>query len=271
MKNKVLSALFVFPSAMLFLMFFILPLVLLGGRSFQAQGGGFTLSNYTEIITNAYYFRALTHSIILSLLVTIAALLIGGVLAFFLARSEFRLKSLVISILSFPVSLPGVVVGFMIIILFGNTGLVPNLMKTLTGTKMFAIAYTKVGVFLAYIYFIGPRTAITLYGSLVDFDVKLEEAARTIGANEHQTIFHVVVPTLMPAFVSAGILAFSTATSAFGTAFTLANQFDIIPIVMYNEYTMSFRIGKASAMAMVIGLMCFLLNIAYRRLMERGN
>lgn len=271
MKKKVLSALFIFPSAVFFAVFFILPLVLLGGKSFQAQEGGFTFSNYTEIITNPYYFRALTNSIVLSLLVTLASLLIGGVLAFFLARSHFRLKPLLISILSFPVSLPGVVVGFMIIILFGNTGIIPNLMKALTGEKLLAIAYTKVGVFLAYIYFIGPRTAITLYGALVDFDTKLEEAARTIGATEHQTLFRIVIPTLMPSFVSAGILAFSTATSAFGTAFTLANQFDIIPIVMYNEYTMSFRIGKASAMAIVIGLMCFLLSLAYRRIMERRN
>ncbi len=270
MKKKIISSFFILPSAVFFAMFFILPLVLLGRKSFVAQGGGFTLSNYTEIITNAYYFRALRNSIILSLLVTAAALIIGAILAFFLARNEFKGKPLLISVLSFPVSLPGVVVGFMIIILFGNTGLIPNLTKSLFGTKMFAIAYTKVGIFLAYIYFIGPRTAITLYGSLVDFDEKLEEAARTMGANEHQTIFRVVIPTLMPAFVSAGILAFSTATSAFGTAFTLANQFDIIPIVMYNEYTMSFRIGKASAMAIVIGLICFLLSLANRKIMERS-
>ena len=74
----------------------------------------------------------------------------------------------------------------------------------------------------------------------------------------------------MPAFVSAGIMAFSTATSAFGTAFTLANQFDIMPIVMYNEYTMSFRIGKASAMAIVIGLICLALSLINRKIIERG-
>lgn len=65
MKKKVLSALFIFPSAVFFAVFFILPLVLLGGKSFQAQEGGFTFSNYTEIITNPYYFRALTNSIVL--------------------------------------------------------------------------------------------------------------------------------------------------------------------------------------------------------------
>lgn len=270
MKKTIISSLFVLPSAVFFLVFFVLPLVLLGEKSFSDTNGMFTLTNYTDIITNPYYFRALRNSMLLSLAVTVAALIIGAILAFTLSRNDFRGKSFLISVLSFPVSLPGVVVGFMIIILFGNTGIIPNFTKMLTGQKMFSIAYTQTGIFLAYLYFIGPRTAITLYGALVDFDEKLEEAARTIGANEHQTIFKVVIPTLMPAFVSAGIMAFSTATSAFGTAFTLANQFDIMPIVMYNEYTMSFRIGKASAMAIVIGLICLALSLINRKIIERG-
>lgn len=271
MRKQISTLLFVLPSAVFFCVFFILPLILLGGKSLQDGSGSFTLTNYTEIITNPYYFRALKNSIFLSLSVSFASLTVGGLMAFYLARSEFRLKALLISVLSFPVSLPGVVVGFMIIILFGNMGVVPNLMKTLLGESAFTIAYTQTGIFLAYLYFIIPRTTIILYGSIVDFDVRLEEAARTIGATESQTVFKVVLPTLMPVFASAGILAFSTATSAFGTAFTLANQFDIMPIVMYNEYTMSFRIGKASAMAIVIGVICFALSLVYRRLIERKN
>ena len=57
--------------------------------------------------------------------------------------------------------------------------------------------------------------------------------------------------------------------SAFGTAFTLANQFEILPIVMYNELTINFRLAEASAMAILIGIICIVLNMVYRTIMEK--
>ncbi len=58
--------------------------------------------------------------------------------------------------------------------------------------------------------------------------------------------------------------------SAFGTAFTLANQFEIIPILMYTEYTNNFNITIASAMAIFIGAVCVILNMFARTLLEKG-
>ena len=166
--KTIISSLFVLPSAVFFWFFLYCRWFCLR-KSFSDTNGMFTLTNYTDIITNPYYFRALRNSMLLSLAVTVAALIIGAILAFTFSRNDFRGKSFLISVLSFPVSLPGVVVGFMIIILFGNTGIIPNFTKCLP-VKMFSIAYTQTGIFLAYLYFIGPRTAITLYGALVDFD-----------------------------------------------------------------------------------------------------
>ena len=110
---------------------------------------------------------------------------------------------------------------------------------------------------------------MTIYGSVEEFDIRLEEAARTIGATEQQAIFLVVIPTLIPVFVSAAALSFYTSMGAFGTAFTLANQFEIIPIVMYTDFTLNFKIASASAMAILIGVICVALNMVSRVLVER--
>lgn len=143
------------------------------------------------------------NSIWLSLVVTAVTLVIAGVIAFFLARTEFKGKNLYMTLITFPISLPGVVVGFMIIILFGSTGVVPMATKLLTGQASGKIAYTILGIFFAYLYFNIPKIVMTLYGAVVEFDVRLEEAARTIGASEAQAIFKVVIPTLIPVFISA--------------------------------------------------------------------
>ena len=269
MKKKILNAVFIIPAMVLFSIFFIFPLVMLFVSSITGKTGGITFANYTSIITNPYYFRALCNSLWLSLAVTGATLVIAGVISCFLARTNFKGKDLYMTLITFPISLPGVVVGFMIIILFGRTGAIPMLTRLITGEAIGRIAYTITGIFFAYLYFMIPRIVMTLYGAVVEFDVRLEEAARTIGATEYQAVFFVVIPTLIPVFVSAAALSFYTSMSAFGTAFTLANQFEILPIVMYNELTINFRLAEASAMAILIGIICIVLNMVYRSIMER--
>ena len=63
--------------------------------SLTGSSGGITVENYTSIITNAYYRRAMWNSIWLSLIVTVVTLVIAGVIAFFLARTEFKGKKLI--------------------------------------------------------------------------------------------------------------------------------------------------------------------------------
>lgn len=266
--KKLAEVIFLGPTILLFGLFFLLPMAMLVVISFSGADG-FTLANYSQILLNPRYSKALFNSIVLSLVVTAATLVIAGVIAFFLARTEFKGKNLYMTLITFPISLPGVVVGFMIIILFGNTGVVPMLTKVVGGVAKGNIAYTILGIFFAYLYFMIPKIVMTIYGAVVEFDIRLEEAARSVGANEQQAIFKIVIPTLFPVFVSASALSFYTSMGAFGTAFTLANQFEIIPIVMYTDFTLNFRIASASAMAIMIGVICVALNMLSRTLLER--
>lgn len=269
MKRKIFDGLFVVPTFVLLSLFFIFPMIMLIFASMTGSDGAFTIANYTAIISNRYYFNALKNSVLLSVAVTLTTIMIGGVIAFFLARTDFKGKAFYMTMITFPISMPGVVVGFMIIILFGSTGVVPMYTSKLLGKVMGNIAYKITGIFVAYLYFMIPKIVMTLYGAIVEFDVRLEEAARTIGASESQAIFKVVIPTLIPVFISAAAVSFYTSMSAFGTAFTLANQFEIMPIVMYNEFTLNFKLAEASAMAIVIGIICVMTNMISRTLLEK--
>lgn len=264
-KQKIL---FLIPIILIFSYFFIYPLIILIMSSLNFDKG-LSVSNYVSILTKPYYFKALLNSVLLAVAVTFVSLVIAGILAFFMARTNFRGKALYLSVLTFPISFPGVVVGFMIIILFGATGILPDLTQRLFGVKLFNVAYTIVGVFLSYLYFQIPRTFMSLYGTILEYDISLEEAARTLGASEGQAIRHVILPSVLPVFVSAGALAFSTSMSAFGTAFTLANQFSILPILMYNEFTMTYNVGMASAISIVIGVISIVMNYVYKAFLER--
>ena len=70
-------------------------------------------------------------------------------------------------------------------------------------------------------------------------DAGLEEAARSLGAGPWAVQRDVMLPALGPAFIASGAIAFATAMGAFGTAFTLATNIDVLPMLIYTEFTLA--------------------------------
>jgi putative spermidine/putrescine transport system permease protein len=89
-------------------------------------------------------------------------------------------------------------------------------------------------------------------------DPAQEEAARTLGASPLRTLFDVIIPAMVPALVSTGAICFATSIGAFGTAFTLATEINVLPIVIYTEFTLSANIATAAMLSVVLGLVTWL-------------
>ena len=155
--------------------------------------------------------------------------------------------------LTFPLAFPGVVVGFMIILLVGRKGLVGELTESITGEKL-VLAYSMMGLFLGYLYFSIPRVITTIMAAAEKIDISLEEAARSLGASPMQVVKDVLIPALVPGLISSGALCFATSMGAFGTAFTLGTDIDVLPIVIYTEFTLLANIATASALSIVLGI-----------------
>jgi len=115
-------------------------------------------------------------------------------------------------------------------------------------------AYGMAGLFLGYLYFSIPRTILTIMATVEKLDSSLEEAARTLGASPIQVLRDVILPGLRPALISAGAICFATSMGAFGTAFTLATQINVLPITIYNEFTNYANFPVAAALSVVLGL-----------------
>ena len=85
-------------------------------------------------------------------------------------------------------------------------------------------------------------------------DRALEEAARSLGATPWQVLRDVVLPGLRPALISAGAICFATSMGAFGTAFTLATNINVLPITIYTEFTNYANFSIAAALSLVLGV-----------------
>ena len=216
---------------------------------------------YLEILQTPRYLTTLMQTVVVSLAVTGAALAISTTAGLFLVRSRFFGRQALLSILTLPLAFPGVVVGFMIILLGGRQGLVNAVTP---GHVVFA--YSVFGLFLGYLYFSIPRVLLTVMAAAEKIDPALEEAARTLGAPLHRIVIDVLLPALAPALIAAGAIAFATAMGAFGTAFTLATDIDVLPMVIYTEFTLSANIAMASALSVVLGLVTWILLLIARSL-----
>jgi putative spermidine/putrescine transport system permease protein len=238
------------PLAVLVGAFFVLPMVRL---VLVGAGGPEGLRAYAAILLDPRYRATLFNTVTLAAATTIATLVIATISGLFLQRNRFPGHALLVAMLTFPLAFPGVVVGFMIILLAGRQGLLGDLTLHLFGTRE-VFAYSLQGLFLGYLYFSIPRVLLTIMAAVEKLDPSLEEAARALGAGPWRVVRDVILPALAPAFIASGAIAFATAMGAFGTAFTLATDVAVLPMLIYTEFTLSANIALAAALSVGLGL-----------------
>src|SRR5215469_6654173 len=250
MSNRTFIWLCLLPLAAVTLAFFLLPmarLVVTGAEGPQRLAG------YLAILLEPRYRATLINTVLLAAATTVVTLIVATIAGMFLQRHRFPGRSLLIAMLTFPLAFPGVVVGFMIILLAGRQGIVGELSALATGQKV-VFAYSMAGLFVGYLYFSIPRVILTIMAAAEKLDARLEEAARSLGARPWQVVRDVLVPPLRPAIFSSGAICFATSMGAFGTAFTLATEIEVLPMTIYTEFTLRANIAVAAALSIVLGV-----------------
>jgi putative spermidine/putrescine transport system permease protein len=208
---------------------------------------------YGATIWNSLWFGAIT---------TVASVGIGIALAHGLEKYDLPRKGLLVTIISFPISLPGIVAAFMMIVLFGQTGLLTNFFAVLTGAQPVDIQLTGqpsgttlaiVGLFFGYIYSMIPRATLLLRGTYAEVNTDAEEAARALGATPLQTFRYVTLPQIRPGIVGALILTFRTALAIFGTVLVL-KSLSVVTFRFDQLVKVGYELNIASALAGVFFL-----------------
>ena len=241
------------PAVALFCAFWLLPMAAL----LRVSGSDGLIATYTAALTTQRYLGSLFSTVVLSAAVTLATLILSTIAGLFLVRHNVPGKRMITAMLTFPLAFPGVVVGFMVILLAGRQGLLGDLTHKLVGEK-WVFAYSIGGLFLGYLYFSIPRVVLTVMAAAEKLDRSLEEAARSLGASSWQVTRDVLVPGLAPALIASGAICFATSMGAFGTAFTLATDIDVLPMTIYTEFTLNAGIAMAAALSVVLGVVTWL-------------
>ncbi|MBP6898313.1 MAG: ABC transporter permease subunit [Pseudacidovorax sp.] len=247
------------PAGIFFLAFWLLPALQL--LALPAREGA---SAYFAVLTQPRYLTSMLQTLALSVVVTLATLVLGAAVGLYLARQRFAGRRLLLAVLTLPLSFPGVIVGFFVILLGGRQGLVADISSSLGGERL-TFAYGLLGLFLAYLYFSLPRAIAAYTAAAEAMDPALEEAARSLGASRIAIARDVWVPELAPTTLACGAIVFATAMGAFGTAFTLASKFEVIPITIYDEFTNYANFALAASLSTALGLVTWAVLFIARR------
>lgn len=249
--DRLILTMLAVPGVMVVVAFFLLPLARVALAVADGPDG---LATYFIILTNPRYLGSLIQTLAMSAGVTVVALVLCCVSGLFLVRNRFAGRSIVKALLTLPLSFPGVVVGFMVIMLAGRQGVLAEISNALTGER-WVFAYNIAGLFVGYLYFSIPRVILAVMASAEKLDIALEEAARSLGAPGWRVVRDVILPGLMPGLISSGAICFATAMGAFGTAFTLATEINVLPMVIYTEFTLNANTAVAASLSIALGLM----------------
>jgi sulfate transport system permease protein len=190
----------------------------------------------------------------------------GLVVAWVLVRYRFPGQRLVDALVDLPFALPTAVAGIALTMLYAPNGWLGRPLQEAFGTK---VAFTPLGIVVALTFIGLPFVVRTLQPVIEDLDVEVEEAAASLGAGRRQTFARVIVPALLPAWITGFALAFARALGEYGSVVFIAGN-----MPMKTEITSLLIITKleqydyagAAAIAVVMLAASFLLLGAINRL-----
>jgi sulfate/thiosulfate transport system permease protein len=184
--------------------------------------------------------------------------LFGTILAWALVRYRFRGRWLLNGVIDLPFAVSPVVVGYMLLLLFGRTGLLAPVLETLNLKVAFAVP----GMILATLFVTLPFMAREVMPVLESFGVEQEQAAATLGASGWQTFWMVTFPALRWGFIYGVILTFARALGEFGAVLVVGGgiqgRTETVTLFIYRALDERQYVGAYSA-ALVLGLLSLVL------------
>jgi len=210
---------------------------------------------------------ALRLSISTAAVTTITIVILGTPLAYVNARFRYPGKEIVDSVIDLPVIMPPAVAGIALLMAFGRMGIVGQHLNAMG----ISVAFTTLAVIIAQMFVSSPFTSGRRRPALKMWILSLENAARTLGASQAYTFFHVVLPIAYRGLVSGAIMAFARSLGEFGATIMFAGNFQgrtqTMPLAIYTA--MQGDLDAALCLAIILVIISFLVIFLVRALSRR--
>ncbi len=236
-------------------------LVLLPLAALAAKAASLGPAAFWATVTDARALAAYRLSFGASLAAAALNGVFGLLVAWVLVRYPFPGKRLVDALVDLPFALPTAVAGITLTTLYGPNGWIGRHLEPL-GVK---VAFTEIGITVALTFIGLPFVVRTLQPVIEEMGTDAEEAAASLGAGRAQTLWRVVLPTLLPAWLTGVTLALSRALGEYGSVVFIAGNMpmktEIAPLLIMTKLE-QYDYAGATAIALVMLFASLLLLLA---------
>jgi sulfate/thiosulfate transport system permease protein len=190
----------------------------------------------------------------ISLVVVLVQLVFGTLVAWVLVRDRFRGRELINGLIDMPFAISPVVVGYMLLLLFGRNGLLAPVLTALDIKVAFAVP----GMVLATLFVTLPFMIRELIPMLEAFGIQQEQSAATMGASNWQIFWRITLPALRWGLIYGISLTFARALGEFGAVLVIGGgiqgRTETATLYIYRALDERQYVGAYSA-ALVLGLL----------------
>ena len=229
-----------------------------------------TLAHYARFWTDPFYLEtALWTTIKLSVLSTVFALLIGYVLAYYIAELPPQRRGLITSMVVVSLAVNIVIRIFGLNVLLMNGGLVQSFFG-LIGMPRMRIMYTELGVLVGLVQIAVPYVVLPLIGVIAAIDPALKEAAASVGANRYRTFWAVTFPLSLPGVVAGTLIAFTLNAAAFAIpALMGGGRVRMMGMMAYEQAAIQGNFPFAAAIGISLTILSILITGIYLFVVSR--
>ena len=205
-------------------LFFYIPIAVLivysfNNTQYSLLWQGFTFAWYQQLIGDTNLQAVAMHSLLIGVLASSLATLLGTIAAVSLYRYQFHGKQLLHGLLFVLIVSPDIVMGISLLILFSTLKITLGFWTLL----------------ISHITFCMPFVAVTVYSRISGFDKNIFEAAKDLGALDFTIFTRIIIPMLWPAILAGWLLSFTLSLDdVIISYFVTGPAYQILPLQIYS-------------------------------------
>ena len=205
------------------------------------------LDNFTNYFSTPALFNSVKNSLFIAVISTVITVTLAFWFAYALNRSCMRFKGAFRLIAMAPILVPSLLPGIALVYLFGNQGMLKEL---LFGASI----YGPIGIVIGSVFFTFPHAFLIISTALAISDARLYEAAVSLRASPWRTFWTVTIPSARYGLISAGFVVFNLVITDFGLPKVIGGQFNMLAVDIYKQVIgqQNFEMGAVVSVVLIV-------------------
>jgi len=247
-RDDYLTILLISVTAIYMLIALAFPMYAILSKGLQNKDGVFIgFENYINYFESPALVYSIYNSLFVATTTTFITVTLAFVFAYALTRSCMIGKTVFRSIAMIPILLPSLLAGIALVYLFGNQGIIKEL---LFGYKI----YGPIGIIIAEVFYTFPHALLIIIIALSIADARLYEAATVLRSKPIRTFFTITIPSAKYGLISAIFVVFTLVITDFGIPKVIGGQFNVLAVDVYKQVVgqQNFEMGAVVSVVLII-------------------